>query len=67
MLLPKINARIKICILKYIITLVLKDGQPYISSVRLEHKGLFKTDLKKAFIKINSEQYFLFDFLNLLV
>lgn len=38
--------------------LVLKDGQPYISSVRLEHKGLFKTDLKKGFIKITGEQYF---------
>jgi hypothetical protein len=37
---------------------VLKDGQPYISSVRLEHKGLFKTDLKKGFIKITGEQYF---------
>lgn len=23
---------------------VLKDGQPYISSVRLEHNGLFKTN-----------------------
>jgi len=38
--------------------LVLKDGQPYISSVRLEHKGLFKTDLKKGFIKIKGQQYF---------
>jgi len=38
--------------------LVLKDGQPYISSVRLEHTGLFKTDLKKGFIKIKGEQYF---------
>ncbi|UZJ64594.1 hypothetical protein OKW96_19980 [Sphingobacterium sp. KU25419] len=38
--------------------LVLKDRQPYISSVRLEHRGLFKTDLKKGFIKITGEQYF---------
>ena len=26
---------------------VLKDGQPYISYVRLTHNGQFKTDLKK--------------------
>ncbi len=37
---------------------VLKDGQPYISTVRLTHKGFFKTDLKKDFIKISGEQYF---------
>ena len=37
---------------------VLKEGQPYISSVRLTHKGFFKTDLKKDFIKISGEQYF---------
>ena len=37
---------------------VLKDGQPYISSVRLTHNGFFKTDLKKDFIKITGEQYF---------
>ena len=37
---------------------VLKDGQPYISSVRLTHNGFFKTDLKKDFIKISGEQYF---------
>lgn len=37
---------------------VLKDGQPYISSVRLEHNGLFKTDLKKDYINITGEQYF---------
>ena len=37
---------------------VLKDGQPYINSVRLRHNGLFKTDLKKDFIKIDGEQYF---------
>ncbi|MEO0059402.1 MAG: hypothetical protein RLZZ312_1049 [Bacteroidota bacterium] len=38
--------------------LVLKDGQPYINSVRLTHNGFFKTDLKKDFIKISGEQYF---------
>ncbi|MCI3936292.1 hypothetical protein MQX03_03725 [Chryseobacterium aahli] len=38
--------------------LVLKDGQPYISSVRLKHNGVFKTDLKKDYIKIKGEQYF---------
>jgi len=37
---------------------VLKDGQRYISSVRLTHNGFFKTDLKKDFIKISGEQYF---------
>ena len=37
---------------------VLKDGQPYINSVRLTHNGLFKTDLKKDFTKISGEQYF---------
>lgn len=37
---------------------VLKDGQPYISTVRLTHNGFFKTDLKKDFIKISGEQYF---------
>lgn len=37
---------------------VLKEGQPYISVVRLTHNGFFKTDLKKDFIKITGEQYF---------
>ena len=37
---------------------VLKEGQPYINSVRLTHNGFFKTDLKKDFIKITGEQYF---------
>lgn len=37
---------------------VLKDGQRYISSVRLTHNGYFKTDLKNDFIKISGEQYF---------
>jgi len=36
----------------------LKDGQHYISSVQLEHKGLFKTNLKKEYITITGEQYF---------
>jgi hypothetical protein len=36
----------------------LKEGQPYINSLRLKHNGLFKTDLKKDFIKISGEQYF---------
>lgn len=37
---------------------VLKDGMSYISLVRLKHNGLFKTNLKKAFINIKGEQYF---------
>ena len=37
---------------------VLKDGMPYISSVRLRHKGLFKTNFKSGFINITGEQYF---------
>ena len=37
---------------------VLKDGQPYINSLRLTHNGFFKTDLKKDFTKITGEQYF---------
>lgn len=37
---------------------VLKDGQPYISTVKLTHNGFFKTDLKKDFIKISDVQYF---------
>ena len=37
---------------------VLKDGQMYISSVRLTHNGFFKTDLNKKFIVITGEQYF---------
>lgn len=37
---------------------VLKDGQPYISTVRITHNGFFKTDLKKGLIKISGEQYF---------
>ena len=37
---------------------VMKEGQPYISYVRLKHDGQFKTDLKKDWININGEQYF---------
>jgi hypothetical protein len=37
---------------------VLKEGQPYISNVHLVHNGLFKTDLKKDWIKIAGEEYF---------
>ncbi|MEP6931151.1 MAG: DUF6544 family protein, partial [Flavobacterium sp.] len=37
---------------------VLKEGMPYISLVKLQHKGLFKTNLKKAFITITGKQYF---------
>ncbi|HHE39097.1 MAG TPA: hypothetical protein ENL20_11095, partial [Candidatus Cloacimonetes bacterium] len=37
---------------------VLKDGQPYISCVRLIHNGQFKTDPKKDWINIKGEQYF---------
>lgn len=38
--------------------LVLKEGQPYISYVRLKHNGQFKTDLKKDWMDISGEQYF---------
>ncbi len=37
---------------------VLKEGQPYISYVRLKHDGQFKTDLKKDWGNITGEQYF---------
>ncbi|MEO8771129.1 MAG: DUF6544 family protein [Ferruginibacter sp.] len=37
---------------------VLKDGQPYISYIRLQHDGQFKTDLKKDWVNIKGEQYF---------
>ncbi len=40
---------------------VLKPGQPYLRSVRLRHKGEFKTDLKKDWIPITGEEYFLAD------
>ncbi len=38
--------------------LVLKEGQPYISYVRLLHNGYFKTSLKKNWISIKGKQYF---------
>ena len=37
---------------------ILKDGQPYISYVRLIHDGQFKTGPKKDWIDIKGEQYF---------
>ena len=37
---------------------VLKDGQPYISAVRLRHGGLFRTGLTKDWVSIRGEQYF---------
>lgn len=36
---------------------VLKDGQPYISYVRIKHRGQFKADLKKGWMNIKGEQY----------
>ncbi|MFZ4056630.1 MAG: DUF6544 family protein [Ferruginibacter sp.] len=37
--------------------LVLTEGQPYISYVRILHEGLFKTGLHKNWINIKGEQY----------
>lgn len=37
---------------------VLKDGQPYISYVRLTHDGQFRAGLDKDFTNIRGEQYF---------
>ncbi|MEJ0029089.1 MAG: DUF6544 family protein [Bacteroidota bacterium] len=37
---------------------VLKEGQPYISTVNLTHDGLFKTGLRKNWININGKQFF---------
>ena len=37
---------------------VLKEGQPYISYVRLMHDGQFKPDQKKDWVDIEGEQYF---------
>lgn len=37
---------------------VLKEGQPYIASAKVTHNGLFKTNLKKKWKKIEGEQYF---------
>lgn len=36
----------------------IKEGQPYISYVRLTHNGQFKTDPKKSWMNIEGEQYF---------
>lgn len=40
---------------------VLKPGQPYLRSARLRHDGQFKTDLKKDWIGITGQEYFLAD------
>lgn len=37
--------------------LVLKEGQPYISYVRMTHDGQFKTGANNGWININGEQY----------
>jgi hypothetical protein len=37
---------------------VLKEGQPYVSYVRLTHDGKFKMGLDKKWTKIKGEQYF---------
>lgn len=37
---------------------VMKEGQPYISYVRLKHNGQFKADPKKGWANIAGEQYF---------
>lgn len=37
---------------------VMKEGQPYISYVRLKHNGQFKTDPEKDWVNIEGEQYF---------
>ncbi|HTI10522.1 MAG TPA: DUF6544 family protein [Puia sp.] len=37
---------------------VLKEGQPYISYVRLFHKGRFRTSLKSGWRNIEGEEYF---------
>ncbi len=41
--------------------LVLKEGQPYISYVRLTHIGKFKTGLDKKWMNIKGEQYYTTD------
>ena len=38
---------------------VLKEGQPYISSMRLRHNGQFKNDLKKPWMDIEGENILL--------
>jgi hypothetical protein len=37
---------------------VLKEGQPYISYVRLRHKGQFRTSLKNDWAEMEGEEYF---------
>ncbi len=37
---------------------VLKEGQPYISYMRLKHDGQFKTGFDKDWVDITGEQYF---------
>lgn len=37
---------------------VLKEGQPYINYVRLQHHGRFKTSPKSSWMTIKGEQYF---------
>lgn len=39
-------------------THVLKEGQPYVSYVRLRHDGLFRTGLEKGYTGIRGEQYY---------
>jgi hypothetical protein len=41
--------------------LVLKEGQPHISYVRLTHEGKFKTGLDKKCMNIKGEQYYTTD------
>ena len=40
---------------------VLREGQPYVSSVTLKHDGQFKTGVGKEWIDIQGEQYFTVD------
>lgn len=40
---------------------VLKPGQPYLRSARLQHNGQFKTDLEKDWMSITGDEYFLAD------
>jgi hypothetical protein len=37
---------------------VLRQGQPYINSVKMIHDGQFKTDLNKGWIRIRGTEYF---------
>jgi len=37
---------------------VLKEGQPYISTIKLTHDGVFKNEQNKNWFKIKGEQYF---------